>query len=129
MNKRFIFLLLALFTAMTLSSQVKQISAINNNWKFHQGDLKFDKNHSTLDTSLLEDLEWETINIPHTWNNLDAIDETPGYYRGIGWYKKVIDLYILFFYSCATMRYPLLKYFFDALPHPRIKNPNLPPDP
>jgi len=90
MNKRFIFLLGALFIAMTLSSQVKQVSAINNNWKFHQGDLKFAKNHSTLDTSSLEELEWETINIPHTWNNLDAIDETPGYYRGVGWYKKAI---------------------------------------
>ena len=92
MNKRFNTLLGVLFIAMTLSSQTKQVSAINNNWKFHKGDLKFDKNHSPLDITLLEDSVWETINIPHTWNNIDAIDDTPGYYRGVGWYKKVIDI-------------------------------------
>lgn len=30
------------------------------------------------------------VNIPHTWNAEDAFDETPGYRRGIGWYKKSI---------------------------------------
>src|SRR5690606_31551380 len=28
--------------------------------------------------------------IPHTWNAKDVIDDTPGYYRGDGWYKKTI---------------------------------------
>ena len=35
-----------------------------------------------------DDSSWETVNIPHTWNNKDADDETPGFYRGPAWYRK-----------------------------------------
>ncbi len=34
--------------------------------------------------------KWESINLPHTWNAKDVIDEDPGYYRGKGYYRKVI---------------------------------------
>ena len=33
-----------------------------------------------------DDSDWETINLPHTWNQFR--DEAPGYWRGIGWYRK-----------------------------------------
>lgn len=33
---------------------------------------------------------WETINIPHTWNDQDAFDDEPGYRRGLGYYQKQI---------------------------------------
>jgi len=33
---------------------------------------------------------WEEINLPHTWNAEDVMDDAPGYYRGIGWYQKEI---------------------------------------
>lgn len=32
--------------------------------------------------------KWQSVNIPHTWNIEDVMDDEPGYYRGIGWYKK-----------------------------------------
>jgi beta-galactosidase len=32
------------------------------------------------------------INLPHSWNDKDVLDDEPGYYRGIGWYKK--NLYV-----------------------------------
>ena len=35
-----------------------------------------------------DDSSWETVNIPHTWNDKDADDETPGFYRGPAWYRK-----------------------------------------
>ena len=35
-----------------------------------------------------DDSAWERINLPHTWNAQDSMDETPGYWRGIGWYRK-----------------------------------------
>jgi beta-galactosidase len=35
-----------------------------------------------------DDASWESINIPHTWNNLDGQDGGTNYYRGIGWYRK-----------------------------------------
>lgn len=30
----------------------------------------------------------ETVNLPHTWNAADVLDEVPGYYRGLGIYKR-----------------------------------------
>jgi beta-galactosidase len=33
---------------------------------------------------------WQEITIPHTWNAKDVIDDGPGYYRGTGWYKRVL---------------------------------------
>lgn len=29
-----------------------------------------------------------SVSLPHTWNNKDANDEVPGYYRGLGFYEK-----------------------------------------
>lgn len=34
------------------------------------------------------DADWEALNLPHTWNAFDSMDEVPGYWRGIGWYRK-----------------------------------------
>ena len=35
-----------------------------------------------------DDSDWDAINLPHTWNQFDTRDEAPGYWRGIGWYRK-----------------------------------------
>ncbi len=35
-----------------------------------------------------DDSSWETIDLPHTWNSFDGCDAIPGYFRGIGWYRK-----------------------------------------
>jgi len=34
----------------------------------------------------------EQVNIPHTWNDKDVLDDTPGYYRGLGIYKRKLKL-------------------------------------
>jgi beta-galactosidase len=39
-----------------------------------------------------DDSRWETIDLPHTWNAYDGCDEIPGYFRGIGWYRKHFQL-------------------------------------
>jgi len=31
---------------------------------------------------------WEKVTIPHTWNVSDVMDDEPGYYRGVGWYRR-----------------------------------------
>lgn len=33
-----------------------------------------------------------TVNIPHTWNNIDCQDEIPGYFRGTGEYSKAVRI-------------------------------------
>lgn len=35
-----------------------------------------------------DDSEWQSITLPHTWNAYDTTDAAPGYWRGIGWYRK-----------------------------------------
>ncbi len=52
---------------------------INSGWYFCKGDL-------ALQNENFNSTEWTRINLPHTWNRLDAFDESPGYYRGVGWY-------------------------------------------
>ena len=39
-----------------------------------------------------DDADWAAINLPHTWNAYDSMDEAPGYWRGIGWYRKHFKL-------------------------------------
>ena len=34
------------------------------------------------------DSDWVTVDLPHTWNAGDVIDEQRGYRRGISWYRK-----------------------------------------
>ncbi|RMG68508.1 MAG: glycoside hydrolase family 2 protein [Bacteroidetes bacterium] len=35
---------------------------------------------------------WQTINLPHTWNQWDATDLVPGYRRDASWYRKELLL-------------------------------------
>src|SRR6202000_2886750 len=35
-----------------------------------------------------DDAKWESVNLPHTWNNLDGQDGGTNYYRGPGCYRK-----------------------------------------
>jgi beta-galactosidase len=35
-----------------------------------------------------DDSSWDPVDLPHTWNAQDAANDKPGYWRGIGWYRK-----------------------------------------
>ena len=50
-----------------------QHKTINSGWQFSE-----------------DNKTWLTVNIPHTWNNEDAFDDTSGYRRGLGYYKKQV---------------------------------------
>lgn len=39
-----------------------------------------------------DDSAWPAIQLPHSWNQHDGSDELPGYFRGIGWYRKHFQL-------------------------------------
>ncbi|MGJ5818988.1 glycoside hydrolase family 2 TIM barrel-domain containing protein [Paludibaculum fermentans] len=39
-----------------------------------------------------DDSAWSSIQLPHTWNQHDGSDELPGYFRGIGWYRRHFQL-------------------------------------
>lgn len=58
---------------------------INSDWEFVQND--------SMRFSEVNQLEnWQKINLPHTWNKEDIIDDEEGYKRGVGWYRKIIIL-------------------------------------
>ena len=80
MGKIILYASIVLFACISAKCQ-RINTTINSAWKFHHGDVS-----SPIIIDSLQN--WETVNIPHTWNDRDAFDDQPGYYRGIGWYAK-----------------------------------------
>lgn len=66
-------------------SYLQQEITINSNWEFVLNDVL---NASEINQSK----DWQKVNIPHTWNKNDVLDDVDGYHRGIGWYRKDISL-------------------------------------
>ncbi|MBN1302084.1 MAG: glycoside hydrolase family 88 protein [Melioribacteraceae bacterium] len=59
---------------------------INDNWFYLEDNIKdYNKLHLTKH-------KWELVDLPHTWNAFDAVDQQPGYRRGISWYMKELLL-------------------------------------
>lgn len=55
---------------------------LDQGWRFVRQDVEGAQEMN------FDDANWESINLPHTWNNLDGQDGGTNYYRGIGWYRK-----------------------------------------
>lgn len=70
------------FAPIRSVAQSRKTIAINQNWHFSK-DQKA-KGYTQLKYTL--------VNIPHTWNAFDVLDDEPGYYRGIAYYKKKLNL-------------------------------------
>lgn len=67
------------------NSQKRSKININNNW------LYLENNTSDINDALKQN-DWQSINLPHTWNALDATDLNPGYRRTGSWYKKELNM-------------------------------------
>lgn len=79
------------------SDIVRKIENINSDW------LYLEKNTPLL-SEVNNQRDWQSIDLPHTWNQWDAVDNTPGYRRDVSWYKKELHLdksnvaqYVLYF--------------------------------
>jgi len=70
----------------TVASPLRKVVNINQNWSFAKDPKK------QFSASTLSGVKWAVVQIPHTWNAFDVMDDVPGYYRGIGWYKKKLAL-------------------------------------
>lgn len=55
---------------------MRKILNLNNNWKF---------------TKDLNSIQWENVNIPHTWNSVDGYSGNE-YYKGACWYEKELTV-------------------------------------
>ena len=80
--KKLFYIFILLFIVGWAQAQQRVVYTINDGWKFTKG--------SPFEAQLTgcDDSSWETVNIPHTWNDKDADDETSGFYRGPVWYRK-----------------------------------------
>lgn len=65
--------------------QNKRTIPLRGTWAF----VKDPRNQQTLPNTAAA---WKPVNLPHTWNDKDPFDDKPGYYRGAGWYKKVLKM-------------------------------------
>lgn len=63
----------------------RQVVSISNDWTFMQGTL------AGAEAPAYNDAAWEQLDLPHTWNAQDGQDGGNNYYRGDGWYRKVLD--------------------------------------
>uniref|UniRef100_UPI0025E259EA sugar-binding domain-containing protein n=1 Tax=Marivirga sp. TaxID=2018662 RepID=UPI0025E259EA len=76
-------LLAALFFLIAFPSfsqhEGRSMETINSNWSFALGE-KSDK------------AEWHSVNLPHSWNKTDPFDDEKGYYRGLAWYKRKLEI-------------------------------------
>ncbi len=83
-------LLVFIFTlSMTIGStegSTRSSIPLNQSWKFHKGDTP------QAYVLSLDDAQWKTVCLPHTWNNLDGEDGGNNYYRGPAWYRKTFLL-------------------------------------
>lgn len=86
MKTKLTFLLLFSFTQVFSQQKInvtpRTVININQNWNFSK-DPK---------TKGYAQLKYSLVNIPHTWNAFDVLDDVPGYYRGVGFYKKKLQL-------------------------------------
>lgn len=78
--------MLLLYTCATVevskANKLRKMIPLNAGWQF--------LNEESVDVEGLNrnGLQWQTVNLPHTWNRDDVLDINPGYKRGIGWYRK-----------------------------------------
>ena len=55
---------------------------LDSGWQFIRQDVPDAQSASFNDST------WTTLNLPHTWNNLDGQNGVKDYYRGVGWYRR-----------------------------------------
>lgn len=73
--KRLAIILLALCQAFAATAVPTRFErSINDRWTFHKEG----------------DNNTETVNIPHTWNAADCMDDENGFWRGAAWYERDI---------------------------------------
>jgi beta-galactosidase len=63
-------------------SEPRQTINLNSDWRFQRADEPVAR---LID---FDDSSWESISLPHTWNNLDGQDGGNNYYRGGAWYRR-----------------------------------------
>jgi len=87
--------------AISATTPDRNLRNINEGWTYHE--------NITDEESELEAQTGVTVDLPHTWNQWDAVDNTAGYRRSAGWYVKDLKVelqagkrYFLYFEGANT---------------------------
>ncbi|WP_246143959.1 glycoside hydrolase family 2 TIM barrel-domain containing protein [Neolewinella aurantiaca] len=84
-------------------AEMRTLKNINKGWKY------FGNNTRLPDSSAFRG-GGETVDLPHTWNQWDAVDNLPGYRRDASWYQKSLfipsmkDRRILLYFEGANTK-------------------------
>jgi beta-galactosidase len=80
----------AVALAVPSAASARTTVPLTSHWKFQLGDVP------GAEAPGFDARSWRTLDVPHTWNALDAQDGgvplRPTYYRGIGWYRKTVTV-------------------------------------
>ena len=105
MRKFLLIIVVLILNLLNLQAEGTLKYTVNNSWRFIKDNSITDVNQflAQLDKA-------EIVDIPHTWNDKDVVDEEEGFYRGAGWYTKEIRIptacsekqVFLFFEGVAT---------------------------
>src|SRR3954451_7387858 len=69
------------------TEELRTTTSLMKNWRFIQDD-SLTNSEALASTAT----NWETVNLPHTWNaEAASTGETPPYKRGLGWYRLEFD--------------------------------------
>lgn len=85
MKKVIYFLTIIILLNNVLCFSQNEKESINDSWKFIKEDIPSAGNVD------FDDKSWQKVNLPHTWNSIDSYTSRQ-YYRGIGWYRKELNL-------------------------------------
>ena len=77
---------LCLFAGVFAYLQAKEVINLNADWKFVRA------NPPGAEQTVINESLWEAVSLPHSWNALDGQDGGGDYYRGIGWYRKQVNI-------------------------------------
>ena len=64
---KIVLLFFTLLSPFPVAAQVRNNIDISDNWKFQREDVAKAERRS------FSDAEWQSIRLPHTWNNLDGV--------------------------------------------------------
>ena len=74
--------------AVPSAASARTAMDLSSHWNFHLGDVP------GAQAPGFDDSSWQTVDLPHTWNALDAQDggtfAVNTYHRGVAWYRKTL---------------------------------------
>jgi beta-galactosidase len=86
--------LLCLYIAFTWPAHAQQSKRLNDKWEFLKSDLGgiWEATRPVKAGNPESVPLWSTVNLPHCFNAIDAVDPDANYYQGPGWYRTQLAI-------------------------------------